>query len=91
MTTTKYTCLTFIPKNLFWQFSKLANAYFLFLVLLQLVPDIGQPNGSLMTAMPLCIVVSISMIKDLVEDNSRRKQDNQENDAAVEAAPRGAT
>lgn len=43
----------------------------------------------MMTAMPLCIVVGISMIKDIFEDNSRRKQDNVENDAKVEAAPRG--
>ena len=27
--TSKYTCLTFIPKNLMEQFSKLANVYFL--------------------------------------------------------------
>ena len=27
--TNKYTCLNFIPKNLFLQFSKLANVYFL--------------------------------------------------------------
>ena len=32
--TGKYTCLTFLPKNLFFQFTKLANFYFLFLVLL---------------------------------------------------------
>ncbi len=29
ITTSKYTCLTFIPINLFEQFSKLANLYFL--------------------------------------------------------------
>ena len=32
--TTKYTCLTFLPKNLFEQFSKMANAYFTFLAAL---------------------------------------------------------
>ena len=34
VSTGKYSCLTFLPKNLYFQFSKLANAYFLFLVLL---------------------------------------------------------
>ena len=34
VTTTKYTCLNFLPKNLFIQFTKVANAYFLFCVLL---------------------------------------------------------
>lgn len=32
--TTKYTWLTFIPKNLFEQFSKMANVYFLFIMVL---------------------------------------------------------
>lgn len=41
VSTTKYTCLTFLPKNLFYQFTKLANGYFLFLILLQLVPNLG--------------------------------------------------
>lgn len=34
VSTGKYSFLTFLPKNLYFQFSKLANAYFLFLVLL---------------------------------------------------------
>ena len=29
ISTSKYTCLTFLPKNLMLQFSKLANIYFL--------------------------------------------------------------
>lgn len=36
--TTKYTWLTFLPKNLFEQFSKMANVYFLFIMLLQIIP-----------------------------------------------------
>ncbi len=32
--TSKYTILTFIPKNLFEQFSKMANVYFLFIMVL---------------------------------------------------------
>ena len=71
------------------QFSKVANCYFLFLVLLQAVPGLGQPRGSLLTAIPLSIVVSISMIKDIFEDHSRRKQDNAENNQSVEAVPLG--
>ena len=77
--TGKYTCLTFLPKNLFFQFTKLANAYFLFLVLLQLIPNIGQPRGSVLTAIPLTVVVSISMVKDIIEDLGRHRQDRAEN------------
>lgn len=32
--TTKYTCITFFPKNMFVQLSKMANFYFLVMVLL---------------------------------------------------------
>jgi len=89
LSTTKYTCLTFLPKNLYFQFTKLANAYFLMLVLLQLIPGIGQKNGSVLTAIPLCIVVSISMVKDIIEDLGRFKQDKAENDMQCDAALRG--
>ena len=40
VTTTKYTCVTFLPKNSFEQFSKMANFYFLFMTVLQLVPGL---------------------------------------------------
>lgn len=42
-----------------------------------------------MTAIPLTIVVSMSMFKDILEDYGRRKQDNAENNAECEAAMRG--
>lgn len=47
----------------------MANFYFLFLILLQLIPGIGQPYGSLFTLMPLSFVVTISMVKDAYEDH----------------------
>ena len=36
--TTKYTLLSFFPKNLFEQFHRFANMYFLFIVLLNWIP-----------------------------------------------------
>lgn len=79
--TTKYSCVTFIPKNMFEQFSKMANAYFLFMTVLQLVPGLQDFYGAATTLMPLTAVVGVSMIKDAFEDNKRRKQDNEENRA----------
>ena len=89
MTTTKYTCLNFLPKNLFIQFTKMANAYFLFCVLIQFVPGIGPANGAFFSALPLVFVVGISMVKDAFEDAKRRKQDTFENEMEVHAALRG--
>ena len=77
--TSKYTCATFFPKNLFEQFCKMANAYFLFMTGLQLVPGLQDFMGAATTLMPLMFIVAVSMIKDAFEDNKRRKQDNEEN------------
>ena len=39
--TTKYTLLSFLPKNLYEQFHRFANLYFLFIVILNWVPAIS--------------------------------------------------
>ena len=79
--TTKYNCFTFLPKNLFEQFTKMANFYFLIMVVIQYLPIPGlfDKSGAITTLMPLLFVVGVSMIKDAFEDNKRRKQDNEEN------------
>jgi hypothetical protein len=33
--TSKYNFMTFLPKNLFYQFSKMSNVYFLFMAMLE--------------------------------------------------------
>jgi len=38
--TSKYTILTFLPLNLFEQFHRLANVYFLILVILNWIPQL---------------------------------------------------
>ncbi len=77
--TTKYTWLTFIPKNLFEQFSKMANVYFLFIMVLQIVPPISITGGQPAILLPLMFVVAVSAIKDLFEDIKRHRADAQEN------------
>ena len=71
--TSKYTMLNFVPLNLLEQFTKMANAYFFLMFLLQLIPGIGTQGGAATTIMPLAFVVGISMIKDAFEDRKRRQ------------------
>ena len=91
VTTTKYTCFTFLPKNLFLQFTKMANAYFLMMVIIQLIPSLATVFQAMTTLAPLVFVVAISMIKDGYEDRQRAKQDDAENNLECQAASRGST
>lgn len=79
ISTCKYNCVTFIPKNLFEQFRKLANVYFLLIAILQVVPQTTVSNGVPNILMPLLFVVFVSAMKDLFEDLKRRKSDREEN------------
>ena len=78
--TNKYSILTFLPLNLMVQFSKMANVYFLFIVILEWIV-IGFFDAMVSLA-PLLFVVGVSMVKDIIEDHSRYKSDQEENDRA---------
>lgn len=72
--TTKYTILTFIPKNLFEQFHKLANFFFLVLVILQLFPVFEIVHWTIAAA-PLTFIVGLTALKDAFEDYKRWRMD----------------
>nr|XP_033801980.1 probable phospholipid-transporting ATPase VD [Geotrypetes seraphini]XP_033801990.1 probable phospholipid-transporting ATPase VD [Geotrypetes seraphini] len=76
--TTKYTLLNFIPRNLFEQFHRAANLYFLFLVVLNWVPLVEAFQKEI-TMLPLVIVITIIAIKDGLEDYRKYKMDKQIN------------
>ncbi len=79
ISTTKYTKWNFIFKNTFEQFSKVANLYFLFLAVLQTIPQISDTGGLPTYLPPLLTIVVLSMIKDAYEDYKRYKSDEEEN------------
>lgn len=66
--TSKYNCLNFIPKNLFYQFTKMANIYFLVMMGLQMIKPISITAGQPTIALPLGFVTLVSMVKDIIED-----------------------
>nr|XP_027204123.1 probable phospholipid-transporting ATPase IM [Dermatophagoides pteronyssinus] len=76
--TSKYTLLTFLPLNLFVQFQRLANFYFLCLLILQLIPFISSLTP-ITTAVPLIFVLLITAIKDAIDDIQKHRSDNQVN------------
>ena len=78
VSTTKYTTLTFLPKNLFEQFHRMANIYFLFIVILNWVPAINSFDKEI-AILPLILVLSTTALKDLYEDWQRHLSDRKVN------------
>uniref|UniRef100_A0A8C8C2U7 Phospholipid-transporting ATPase n=1 Tax=Oncorhynchus tshawytscha TaxID=74940 RepID=A0A8C8C2U7_ONCTS len=81
--TYKYNALTFIPLNLFEQFKRAANLYFLALLILQIIPEITTLPWYT-TLVPLVLVLGITAIKDLVDDLARHRMDNEINNRKCE-------
>ena len=83
ISTCKYNLATFLPKNLWTQFHKLANIYFLAASILQCIPDVTTSDGVPNILLPLLFVLIISGVKDALEDLKRRKSDKEENTRKV--------
>ncbi|KAL4004967.1 hypothetical protein ACER0C_004680 [Sarotherodon galilaeus] len=81
--TSKYNIFTFLPLNLFEQFKRLANAYFLFLLILELIPQISSLSW-ITTGFALVVVLSITGVKDAIDDINRHKCDRQVNNRKVD-------
>jgi phospholipid-transporting ATPase len=79
ISTTKYTLATFLFINLYEQFSKLANVYFLFLAFLQTIKVVSITGGIPTILPPLAFIVLLTMVKDVYEDYKRYKSDQEEN------------
>ncbi|KAF5919069.1 hypothetical protein HPG69_003707 [Diceros bicornis minor] len=86
--TYKYNVITFLPMNLFEQFKRAANFYFLILLILQSIPQITT-LAWYTTLVPLLIVLGITAIKDLVDDVARHKMDNKINNRTCEVIKDG--
>uniref|UniRef100_A0A8C1XUE2 Phospholipid-transporting ATPase n=1 Tax=Cyprinus carpio TaxID=7962 RepID=A0A8C1XUE2_CYPCA len=76
--TYKYNVLTFLPLNLYEQFKRAANLYFLCLLILQIIPQISTLPWYT-TLVPLVLVLGITAIKDLVDDLARHRMDKEIN------------
>ena len=82
ISTTKYNILTFLPKGLLLQFTRLANIFFLFTAVIQSIPVIS-PLTSLTAIIPLIFVLGVSLIREFIEDWSRKNYDDMNNKEEV--------
>ncbi|KAJ3599088.1 hypothetical protein NHX12_033051 [Muraenolepis orangiensis] len=73
----KYTVWNFVPKNLFEQFRRIANFYFIIIFLVQLMID--TPTSPVTSGLPLFFVITVTAIKQGYEDWLRHKADNEVN------------
>lgn len=76
--TSKYTLLSFIPRNLFEQFQRVANIYFLLQIVIMSIPKITALSP-VATAVPLICVLAATGVKDAVDDIKRHKSDDEVN------------
>jgi len=80
--TSKYNLLTFVPLNLYEQFRRIANFYFLIAAIIQLFID--SPVSPFTSISPLIFVVLVTMVKQGYEDWARHRADREVNDKIVE-------
>ncbi|KAJ7667947.1 phospholipid-translocating ATPase [Mycena polygramma] len=76
--TSKYTIITFLPRNLLEQFRRVANIFFLALAILQFFPKFATVSVGVVI-LPLIIVIAFSAIKDGWEDIIRHQSDRRMN------------
>lgn len=76
--TAKYSILTFLPRNLFEQFHRVAYIYFLVIAVLNQLPQLAV-FGRGASIMPLAIVLLVTAVKDAYEDFRRHRSDRIEN------------
>ena len=71
----RYRLLTLLPLNLFEQFHRTSNIWFLIVSIFQLIPFQLNPTDSWTTIVPLSILLTLTLIKDAYIDRSIRIKD----------------
>lgn len=86
--TSKYTMITFVPKNLFIQFHRFAYLYFLAIAGLNQLPPLAV-FGRTVSLFPLLFVLFVTAIKDGYEDWRRHRSDRTENNREAQVLQYG--
>eukprot|EP00808_Paulinella_micropora_P029694 g29305.t1 len=89
--TSHYTVLNFIPKNLFEQFHSMANLYFLFIGILQMIPAVSTTAGVPTMYSTLGFILAVSAFRAAAEDRVRHRSDAKRNSYPYQVLrPKGA-
>ncbi|XP_031654279.1 phospholipid-transporting ATPase IA isoform X4 [Oncorhynchus kisutch] len=89
VSTAKYNVLTFLPRFLYSQFRRAANSFFLFIALLQQIPDVS-PTGRWTTLVPLLFILVVAAVKEFIEDLKRHNADSVVNKKECQVLRNGA-
>ncbi|XP_008214118.1 probable phospholipid-transporting ATPase IF isoform X1 [Nasonia vitripennis] len=81
ITSSKYTVWNFVPKNLFEQFRRVGNFYFLVTAIV--AASIKSPISSLTSSLPLLFVILVTACKQGYEDLLRYRSDRRVNNLPV--------
>ena len=80
----KYNILSFFPTVIYNQFKQFGNFFYLSLTLSQFIPELKV--GFLFAYLsPLCVVIVVSLLKELSDDINRRIQDLKTNSTKITA------
>ena len=71
--TSQYTAFNFLFLNLWKQFKRPANVYFLGICILQCIRAVSITNGIPTTLLPLLFVLAVTALKDAIEDFNRHR------------------
>ncbi|XP_056637997.1 probable phospholipid-transporting ATPase IA isoform X1 [Diorhabda sublineata] len=83
VSTAKYSLVRFIPLFLYEQFRRWANVFFLMIAMLQQIPDVS-PTGRYTTLVPLIFILTVSAVKEIIEDIKRHRADDETNHRKAE-------
>ena len=78
----KYNVLLFLPTVIYNQFKQFGNFFYLIMTISQFIPEIKV--GFLFAYLsPLCVVIVVSLLKEMIDDINRRIQDLKTNSTKI--------
>ena len=77
--TSKYTAWNFVFKNLYEQYHRLVNVFFLICVIIAIIPPIS-PISPTTSILPTVFILVVTAIREGIEDIRRHKADNRVNE-----------